>query len=284
MLNIENITYAYGKRPPVIEGMSLTIPSGTICGLLGPNGAGKSTLLSLVTGLLRTEQGSIDYNGFKPEERRVDFLHDVFFVPEEFSLPKMKLRDYIKALTPFYPKFSMSDLERHLAIFEMDSDVHLGRLSMGQKKRVFISFALACNTSLLILDEPTNGLDIHAKRLFRKAVISGMTDEKTIIISTHQVHDVEKVLDSVVIVDKGRVLLDASMADIAGRLAFRFSGDPERIAKALISLDAPGGANIVEPLESELDETEVNLESLFELATTHTEILSEIFSNDKNLK
>ena len=104
MLNIENITYAYGKRPPVMEGLSLTIPSGTICGLLGPNGAGKSTLLSLVTGLLRTEQGSIDYNGFKPEERRVDFLHGVFFVPEEFSLPKMKLSDYIKALTPFYPK------------------------------------------------------------------------------------------------------------------------------------------------------------------------------------
>ena len=158
----------------------------------------------------------------------------------------------------------MDDLTRHLSTFEMTTDMDLGKLSMGQKKRVFISFALACNTSLLILDEPTNGLDIPGKRLFRKAVLNGMTDDRTVIISTHQVYDVEKILDHVIITDSNGVMLDASMMEITDRWRFLFTTDRERASHALISLDAPGGYNIVEPADGE-GETEVNLESLFEL-------------------
>lgn len=265
MLQVNNITYSYGNRQkPVLQDYSLSVAPGTICGLLGRNGAGKSTLLYLIAGLLRPQLGNILYNGMVPEERSVAFLSDIFIVPEEFSLPNVTLSQFINTTAPFYPRFSMDNLTEHLSTFELTPDVHLGRLSMGQKKRVFISFALACNTSLLILDEPTNGLDIPGKRLFRKAVLNGMTDDRTIIISTHQVYDVEKILDHVIITDTEGVMLDASVLEIMQRWRFVFTSDKERASKALIALDAPGGYNIVEPTEGE-EETEVNLESLFEL-------------------
>jgi len=280
MLEINDITYSYSKRKnPVVKNYSLSILPGTICGLLGRNGAGKSTLLYLVTGLLKPQQGSISYNGFTPWNRQVGFLNDVFIVPEEFFLPNVKLSEFVKTMTPFYPKFRMDDLEKHLYTFEMTPDVHLGQLSMGQKKRVFISFALACNTSLLILDEPTNGLDIPGKRLFRKAVLNGMTDDRTIIISTHQVYDVEKIIDHVVITDTDGVLLDSKMFDISNKLKFSFTTDRNRASEALVALDAPGGANIVELSDGD-EETEINLETLFELTRQNPEIITRLFPND----
>lgn len=277
MLRVDNITYSYGKRKrPVLENYSLEIEPGTICGLLGRNGAGKSTLLYLITGLLRPQAGSIDYNGFNPIERSTSFLNDVFIVPEEFYLPNVRLSEFIKMVSPLYPKFSMENLESHLNTFEMSSDIHLGQLSMGQKKRVFISFALACNTSLLILDEPTNGLDIPGKRMFRKAVINGMTDDRIIIISTHQVYDVEKIIDHVVITDTDGVLLNASVMDITSKLNFAFTTDRERCRQALIALDAPGGFNVIEKSDGE-NESDINLETLFELSRQNPEIMHSIF-------
>lgn len=280
MLEINDITYSYSKRKnPVVKNYSLSILPGTICGLLGRNGAGKSTLLYLITGLLKPQQGSINYNGFTPWNRQVGFLNDVFIVPEEFFLPNVKLSEFVKTMTPFYPKFRMDDLEKHLYTFEMTPDVHLGQLSMGQKKRVFISFALACNTSLLILDEPTNGLDIPGKRLFRKAVLNGMTDDRTIIISTHQVYDVEKIIDHVIITDTEGVLIDAKMYDIASKLNFSFTTDRKRAERALVALDAPGGANIVE-ISDGTTETDVNLETLFELTRQNPEKVASIFQSN----
>lgn len=277
MLTVSNITYSYGrKKKPVLENYSLQIKPGTICGLLGRNGAGKSTLLYLISGLLRPQAGTIVYNGFNPIQRNVAFLNDIYIVPEEFYLPNVTLGEFLKVNAPFYPNFSMNDLESHLSTFELSPEIHLGQLSMGQKKRVFISFALACNTSLLILDEPTNGLDIPGKRLFRKAILNGMTDDKTIIVSTHQVYDVEKIIDHVIITDTDGVILDAPMLEITSKLMFNFSADRNRIANALISLDAPGGANIIEISDGNT-ETDVNLESLFELSRQRQDIIHSLF-------
>lgn len=262
--------------PPVLRHYTMQINAGTICGLLGRNGAGKSTLLYLIAGLLRPMGGEINYNGFVPFKRDTDFLYDIFIVPEEFFLPNVMLKDYIRVNAPFYPNFSEEDLKRHLFTFELSPDIHLGRLSMGQKKRVFISFALACNTSLLLLDEPTNGLDIPGKRLFRKAILNGMTDDKTIIISTHQVFDVEKILDRVVITDTPGVLLDASVQDITSKLSFNFTNDRERIANSILALDAPGGANIIETADG-FNESDLNLESLFELTRQRPDIVTNLF-------
>lgn len=270
MLTIENLSYSYSKKTQLIENFSMTLEKGTVCGLLGKNGAGKSTLIYLICGLLSPKTGTIDFEGYKPSERKVGFLENLFLVPEEFNLPNVRLDEYVNVNAPFYPAFNRDAMERYLDIFELTPDLHLGKLSMGQKKKAFISFAMACNTGLLILDEPTNGLDISAKRNFRKAVAECMTDEKSILISTHQVYDVDKILDHVIITDRKGVLLDSSLIDVAEKYKFNFTTDRERADRALISLDVPGGFNIAEPLDNPADETEVNLETLFELVqATH---------------
>lgn len=265
MLEIKDLSFGYSKKELIIDNFSMNLEQGTVCGLLGKNGAGKTTLLYLICGLLKPHEGEIDFKGYTPFDRDVEFLEDIFIVPEEFSLPHVTLEEFINVNAPFYPRFSREHLASYLSTFELSENLHLGRLSMGQKKKAFISFAMACNTSLLILDEPTNGLDISAKRSFRRAVTDCMSDDKSILISTHQVYDVDKILDHVIITDRKGVLLNESMADVAQRYRFSFTADKERATNALISLDVPGGMNIAEPLTNPDEETEVNLETLFEL-------------------
>ncbi len=233
MITINNLTFHYGRNTKdVLRNINLNIEEGGIYGLLGPNGAGKSTLLYLLSGLLTPTSGNISVNGLNPRNREVAFLNDIFLVPEEFSLPPVSLESYIEVNAPFYPRFDREAMKRSLEIFGMEGDIHLGRLSMGQKKRVFMSFALACNTSVLLLDEPTNGLDIPGKRLFRQAIIESMTDNRA------------------------------------------------EIDNALLSLPAPGGANIVEiATPGDGGETDINLESLFELAMERPDVIARLFNN-----
>ncbi len=278
MLKIDNISFGYRRNKSIIRKFNMTLQPGTVCGLLGKNGAGKSTLLYLICGLLKPDSGSIDFKGHNPIKHEVAFLEDVMIVPEEFSLPNMKLADYVRVNAPFYPNFSQSDMNDYLYMFDLDPEAHLGKCSMGQKKKAIISFALACNTSLLILDEPTNGLDISAKRAFRKAVAKNMTDEKCIIISTHQVLDVEKILDHVCIIDNNGVLLNTSMFEVSKHLSFRVTNDRELIENALMSFDAPGGASIVERATPD-NETDVNLEMLFEFVESNRDLVKQIFSD-----
>ncbi len=276
MLTTDKLTFSYARKGnPVIKNFTFQLESGTICGLLGRNGSGKSTLLYLLCGLLKPATGTIDYNGEIPYERKKDFLSDIFIVPEEFELPGMKLSEFAEVNSAFYPRFDQKAFEDYLKLFEIDSSMNLAKISMGQKKKAFLSFALACNTSLLILDEPTNGLDISSKRSFRKALSLAMTDDKTIIISTHQVFDVEKIIDHVIIMDSSKVLLNESIYDISNKLSFKFTPDTQKAKDAILAIEAPGGAYIVEPTNE--PETEVNLELLFELAQTKPEFIQNIF-------
>ncbi|MDE7403387.1 MAG: ABC transporter ATP-binding protein [Muribaculaceae bacterium] len=274
MLDIKNLSFSYSRKQSLLRDFSMQLESGTVTGLLGRNGAGKSTLIYLICGLLRPQSGTIRFDNINTAERTPALLSDIFLVPEEFKLPSVTLEKYVEANAQFYPRFDRALLEKLLDIFELNSSIHLAKLSMGQKKKAFIAFALACRTSLLILDEPTNGLDISGKRAFRRVVSESMTDETTIIISTHQVYDIDKILDHVVIMDRSGVLLDESIAEIQSRLSFNFTTDRQRAEKALIALDVPGGYNIAETLTDDNDETEVNLETLFELITsTHSKTL-----------
>lgn len=164
MFRIDSLTYCYPKAVrPVISGLDMELKPGGIYGLLGSNGAGKSTLLYLMSGLLRPQFGSVEFDGVSVWSRQPSTLADIFLVPEEFSLPSVRLDEFVRVNSPFYPRFSQEEMERYLQQFKLDPQIHLGRLSMGQKKKVFIAFALACNTSLLLMDEPTNGLDIPGK-------------------------------------------------------------------------------------------------------------------------
>lgn len=280
MLTIDNLSFAYRGRHSrkVLDRFSLTLEPGNICGLLGPNGAGKSTLFYLTAGLLTPASGSIEYNGFTPRKRDTAFMSDIFLVPEELALPSMTLSKYAAVNGAFYPRWSAEDMNRYLDMFELTADIHFDHLSMGQRKKAFMSFALACNTSLVLMDEPANGIDIPGKSAFRRAVVESMTDDRTIIISTHQVHDIDRIIDHVVVMDNERVRLNASINEIASQLKFGFTADNSQASAALVSVPVPGGFNIIEPNGDSEAETEVDLETLFLLTRNNPELINRLFN------
>lgn len=277
MLQVENISFSYGRRKPeVLSDFSFSLEKGRVYGLLGKNGVGKSTLLYLMCGLLTPKHGRVMYHGVDTRRRLPETLRDVFLVPEEFDLPAVSLIQFVELNSPFYPNFSKEDMMTYLHLFEMDWNIHLGGLSMGQKKKVFMSFALATHTSLLLMDEPTNGLDIMAKSQFRKFIASGMSDERTIVISTHQVRDIDNVLDHVVIMNNSRVLLDESIVRVTERLAFVESDSPALAEEALYKLPSVQGNSLLLP-NREGVETKLNLELLFGAVLADPEKIKELF-------
>lgn len=277
MLQVENISFSYGrKKPEVLSDFSFSLEKGRVYGLLGKNGVGKSTLLYLMCGLLTPKHGRVMYHGLDVRRRLPETLRDMFLVPEEFDLPAVSLVQFVELNSPFYPNFSKEDMMTYLHLFEMDWNIHLGGLSMGQKKKVFMSFALATHTSLLLMDEPTNGLDIMAKSQFRKFIASGMSDERTIVISTHQVRDIDNVLDHVVIMNNSRVLLDESIVRVTERLAFVESDSPALAEEALYKLPSVQGNSLLLP-NREGVETKLNLELLFGAVLANPEKIKDLF-------
>lgn len=277
MLKIENISFGYSRRKPrVLTDFSLSVESGGVYGLLGRNGAGKSTLLYLIAGALTPGSGQVIFKGENTRRRLPLTLSDIFLVPEEFTLPSVTLREYARANSRFYPNFSFEDLDRHIATFELSLSDNLGSMSMGQKKKAYMCFALAANTSLLMMDEPTNGLDIPGKSAFRRFIASSMNDDRAIIISTHQVRDIDRLLDHVVIMENSRVLLDRSVSEITSRLSFAVTDNKDTVDRALYSQPSLGGYNVIMPNPGG-EETALNLESLFELALKNPDLLNSQF-------
>ena len=281
MIRINNITFSYRRKADdVLTNLSLSIEPGAIYGLLGLNGEGKSTLLHLMAGVLTPNAGNITIDDVDVRLRRPSTLSKLFMVPEEFSLPEISLENYVRINAPLYPNFNRDDMERYLKEFGLNSNINLKGLSMGQKKKVFISFALAANTPVMLMDEPTNGLDIPGKSQFRRLVASQMTDDRTILISTHQVRDIDRCIDHVVIVDKSRVLLDASVASITAKLRFVENGTAADAGEALFSQPSVMGYSLVLPNTGD-EETELNLETLFNATLADRDRITGIF-NPKN--
>lgn len=264
MIDIKELEFGYqGSKHQVFNHFDLQLEQGRAYGLLGKNGTGKSTLLYIIAGLLSPKHGSVKVDGIESRLRDPELLKRVFIVPEEYVMPDMTFGAFRSMMRSFYPTFSDEVLGKCLADFEMPASPNLKELSMGQKKKVYMSFAIATGTSLLMMDEPTNGLDIPSKSLFRKVIANYMTDDRTLIISTHQVHDVENLLDHVVIMDQSKVLLNRSIADISEHYAFRYLAPQEmddRVVYAEPSLQ--GNASIVARGDGET-ETQVDLELLF---------------------
>lgn len=264
MIHIEQITYSYGRRKaPVLADFSLNIEQGKIYGLLGKNGTGKSTLLYLICGLLHAQKGKVTFDGIDVTLRRPEVLQEMYLVPEELDLPNISLAQYVRLNAPFYPRFSQERLEACLKDFEMSSDVRLGSLSMGQKKKVYVSFALATGVRFLLMDEPTNGLDIPSKALFRQVVARHMSEDSTLLVSTHQVRDVETILDHIIILEKSNVLLNASIADICAAVRFEERAMGEPLDDVLFMQPSMRGNMVVVPNNDPDSETSVDLELLF---------------------
>ena len=280
MLSINNISFGYNKRSgDLFHDFSLELNAGNVYGLLGKNGAGKSTLIYLMTGLLTPKSGVALLDGVNVRDRLPKTMSNIFLVPEEFELPRLSLKQYVDINAPFYPNFSKEDMQRYLDIFEMGGDmkVNLNALSMGQKKKVFMAFAFAAYTNVLIMDEPTNGLDIPSKSQFRKLVTTGMTDDKMMLISTHQVRDISDILDHVTIINESRVLLNASIADVVSKVAFRPLREGDQPLFVLQSPFGPLGAVRAE----EGEETKVDLEMMFNATLQNPDAINQLFTTSR---
>ncbi|NLU38425.1 MAG: ABC transporter ATP-binding protein [Bacteroidales bacterium] len=263
MIEITNLSFHYGKQKNLFNGLTLSEKEGSIVGLLGKNGAGKSTLLKLITGLLEAPKNTLMVMADVPFRRNPSLLEEVYFVPEEYDLPSVKISEYVKAYSVFYPRFDHAKLGRILADFELDTNSKLTKQSYGQKKKFLIAFALSTNCKLLVLDEPTNGLDIPSKSIFRKVVASSLSEEQLVLISTHQVKDVENLIDKIIVLDQGKVVLQQSIWEIAEKYSFCSTTNLEGI-ESLYHEVSPGGFKVMKPANG--TPTEVDIELLFNAA------------------
>ncbi len=267
MISIKNLTFAYRglKQKPVFEFFNLEVKESGIYGLLGNNGVGKSTLFYLISGLLHPKDGSVKVDGDESSKLTKKMLSQIYLVPEECALPLVSLSSYISMFKPFYPNYSQEIMDCCMKEFGLDMDMHLGQLSMGTKKKVLISFALATNVRLLLMDEPTNGLDHESKRQFRKIMASVMDEDRIIIISTHQMHDVEMMLDHYIILGKEGVLLNESALDISKKYAFGYNLEGEEV----YSTKTVDGKKMIALRNEEDDETPIDIELLYEYVTSN---------------
>lgn len=276
MVRIQNLSFGYSRKRLLFNDLTLSLPKGRIYGLLGKNGAGKSTFLKNLSGLLFPTKGNIYVSGLEPKRRLPSFLENIYFIPEEVYVPSISISRYIKIFSPFYPKFNKTHFNHYLEMLEVDHSARLKSLSFGQQKKFIIAFALASNTSLLLLDEPTNGLDIPSKAQFRRLVASVMNEDRIIFISTHQTRDLENLIDTVLIIDNGKLLLNASIEQISKKLSFKTLGDIPADKSILFSEIAFGGFSIVmENLEKE--DNQMNLELLFNTVVLKPDAIKRLF-------
>lgn len=213
MIQAKNLTYGYISTQPVLKGIDLSLQKGHIYGLLGKNGVGKSTLLKLFTGAL-IGKGGYTIGGLDPRQRQAELQQSVRMVPENEAIYNLSINELAQVTAGLYPSFSRDILNRALTEFEVPTDKRLPQLSLGQQKKALISLSLACNTPYIFMDEPTNGMDIPSKSIFRKLVAMMADENRTVVISTHQVDDLEGLIDYVIILENDGVLLSSSIEEI----------------------------------------------------------------------
>lgn len=274
MIRITDLGFSYGDKP-VLKNIGMTLEEGKIYGLLGENGVGKTTLLTLLSGLKKPQAGSIEIDSCNPFDRKPSFLTEEFYLSDDVNAANMKAAGYASNYGRFWERFDMGKFLEIMELFENDPEQKMNRMSTGQLKKTHIAFALACNTKYLFMDEPTNGLDIPSKAQFRKAIMKYTREDATLLISTHQVRDLENVIDPIIILDRQDVLLNASIEEISKRLYFDYSND--RIEDALYSEMIPGGS-IQVCLNTTGSDSKVNIEALFNTVHRHKELIKGIFN------
>ena len=275
MISVKNLSFSYGSTE-VLKDISMEIKGGSIYGLLGENGVGKTTLLTLLCGLKKPQKGSIEVDGRDPFQREPSLLAEQFYLPDEVSPVHAKAVDFAREHGALWPKFQLDKFSTILQEFEVSLDQRMDAMSAGQLKKTWIAFALSCNARNYYMDEPTNGLDIPSKAQFRKAITKYTSEESAIIISTHQVRDLENVIDPIIILDKRDVLLNASLEEISAKVFFDYG--TEIHPDALYREFTPGGA-IQVYTNTDGQESKVNLEALFNAVHAHKDFMKAMFNN-----
>lgn len=278
MVTVKDMSFGYNGGN-LFDGLNLQMEKGNIYGLLGLNGAGKTTLLKLLTGLLFPGDGEIRVMGENPSHRSPGLLSRIFVLPEELNVPSISEKEFLLSQVPFFPGYNQDQFERYLGDFDVPRNKKLSKLSYGQKKKFLLSFGLACGSELLVLDEPTNGLDIPSKGLFRRLVAEALTDDRIFVISTHQVRDVDSLIDPITILHEGRVLFEHGMAQVHDRLHMtRSTTPPSAEAEGLIYSEAAVGGYWAVWKGPDLNGGPIDLEILFNTVISRPDIYTEVFS------
>lgn len=239
MINVSNLQFQYGRKR-IYENFSLSLSEPGVYGLFGRNGSGKSTLLKMLSGLLFPTQGSIDVLGFTPAKRNPHFLEQIYILPEEFHLPNISLASLLRTHAPFYPRFSADDFSQYIRTFELPLHANFDAMSLGQKKKAVLAFALATHTPVLLMDEPTNGLDIMGRSQFKTIMARPEHSDRIVIISTHQAHDLESLMRYVLFVDGGHLELAADLQTLQKALCMGVVDDAAQLPAHLIYQEPMG--------------------------------------------
>lgn len=275
MIEIKDLAFSYGKTP-ILKSITTTLEEGRIYGLLGENGVGKTTLLTLLCGLKKVCSGSITTDGENPFDRTPTLLQNQFYLPDEVLPVAMKAECFAKERGAFWPDYDHAKFLEIMKEFENDPAKKMNQMSAGQLKKTYISLALACGCKYIFMDEPTNGLDIPSKTQFRSAIMKYTTDDSTIVISTHQVRDLENIIDPIIILDRQDVLLNASVEEITSKLYFDYG--TQLHPESLYSEQLPGGFIQVYPNTTGQD-CKINVEALFNAVHKNKELIKGMFSN-----
>lgn len=276
IISIRNLKFNYGRHI-VFEDLTLDLEPGRIYGLLGENGVGKTTLLRIICGLLSSRKGMCSVNGFKPSSRNPEMLKDIYYVPEIFITPALSVNTFAKSNSLLYPKYDHTQFTKLCDTFEISPAQRFDKMSHGQQKKALIAFALSLNTRILLMDEPSNGLDIPSKTTLRKVISECSSDSRIIVISTHQVRDLENLIDPVVILDRSGLILNASIEQISEKLYFTLNTarDPE----AYWTEESLNGYYQVVPNRDNIP-SRVNLEALFNATLRNKEAFRDLFRNN----
>ncbi|WP_299291135.1 ABC transporter ATP-binding protein [uncultured Mucilaginibacter sp.] len=272
MIKISNLTFGYSRKKTLFQNLNLQMQEGHIYGLLGKNGAGKSTLLKNIAGLVFPQKGLCEVNGYNASKRLPAFLQDLFFIPEEVYMPSLTAKQFINSTAHFYPAFNEAQFNKMLLEFDVPNDSQLNKLSFGQQKKVMIAFGLSTNTSLLIMDEPTNGLDIPSKSQFRKIIALALTENRCIIISTHQVRDLDNLIDTLLVVHNKQIVLNRSLDEISERLTFGLATTGTAV---LYAEESVRGTNTISK-NTNGSYSKVDMELLFNAITNEHQTITEI--------
>ena len=275
MIEIKDLAFSYGKTP-ILKSITTTLEEGRIYGLLGENGVGKTTLLTLLCGLKKVCSGSITTDGQNPFDRTPTLLQNQFYLPDEVLPIAMKAECFAKERGAFWPDYDHAKFLEIMKEFENDPAKKMKQMSAGQLKKTYISLALACGCKYIFMDEPTNGLDIPSKTQFRSAIMKYTTDDSTIVISTHQVRDLENIIDPIIILDRQDVLLNATVEEITSKLYFDYG--TQLHPESLYSEQLPGGFIQVYP-NTTGEDSKINVEALFNAVHKNKELIKGMFSN-----
>ncbi len=278
MIALKNIGFGYSRKQRLFSELDLDLEPGRIYGLLGRNGAGKTTLLKIMAGLVFVRTGELSVFGYDPKERIPACLEAICLIPEEYQVPAISIDRYIKLNSPFYSRFDHEKMAWLLGEFDLERSHKLNELSYGQKKKFLIAFGLSTCARLLLMDEPTNGLDIPSKSQFRRVIAASLSDEQTVLISTHQVRDLEALIDPIMIIDKGNIIFNKSLQAISEALRFETLPEIKENMQPLYHEEGLGGYSAIVS-NPEGKQTRLDMELLFNGVIANAKRINESFKS-----